>query len=195
MFFGFFFLASLIFSACFICLFFFFLFFSPVPFSFIFLYFCFLFQINLIFSSPFKPPHHIHYFHNTQILAHTQAPLDALAGEWLAHSDYNPEVRFYLVEKLLPTIIMGLDKILREVSWKKKKMSLASWEFAKSSLRSFEYGWEKCVRENVVRRASTWRWSCCPRSSWDWTRILSEWKMRVSEISVWEDVCDVHGIG
>ena len=41
-----------------------------------------------------------------------------LAGEWLDEVDAPLDVRYYLVETLLPTLVMGLEKLLREASQK-----------------------------------------------------------------------------
>ena len=43
-------------------------------------------------------------------------PLDLLAKEWLDHSSVNLSTRAYLASRLLPTLIMGLDNLLVEVS-------------------------------------------------------------------------------
>lgn len=43
-------------------------------------------------------------------------PLDLLAREWLDHSGVSLSTRAYLVSRLLPTLIMGLDDLLVEVS-------------------------------------------------------------------------------
>ena len=42
-------------------------------------------------------------------------PLELLAREWLGQQDGGPEIKAYLVERLLPTLIMGLEKLLTEV--------------------------------------------------------------------------------
>jgi hypothetical protein len=47
-----------------------------------------------------------------------QVPLDLLASEWLDDIDAPIEVRAYLVEKLLPTLVLGIEKLLREVQIK-----------------------------------------------------------------------------
>lgn len=43
-------------------------------------------------------------------------PLDLLAKDWLENNDITADVRIYLVEKLLPTLILGIEKLLTEVS-------------------------------------------------------------------------------
>lgn len=48
--------------------------------------------------------------------AASKVPLDILAKEWLNQQEVGLEVRCYLVEKLLPTLVMGLEKLLNEVS-------------------------------------------------------------------------------
>ncbi|XP_070572519.1 EF-hand calcium-binding domain-containing protein 5-like isoform X2 [Ptychodera flava] len=41
-------------------------------------------------------------------------PIDVLAKEWLNENEATVEVRAYLLEKLLPVLIMGVEKLLRE---------------------------------------------------------------------------------
>jgi len=43
-------------------------------------------------------------------------PLDLLAKEWMDNNNITVDVRIYLVEKLLPTLILGIEKLLNEVS-------------------------------------------------------------------------------
>lgn len=43
-------------------------------------------------------------------------PLELLAREWLNQQDAGPETKAYLVERLLPTLIMGLETLLTKVS-------------------------------------------------------------------------------
>lgn len=45
-----------------------------------------------------------------------KVPLDMLAKEWLNQREVGMEARCYLVEKLLPTLVMGLEKLLTEVT-------------------------------------------------------------------------------
>lgn len=48
--------------------------------------------------------------------AASKVPLDMLAKEWLNQKQLGMETRCYLVEKLLPTLVMGLEKLLSEVT-------------------------------------------------------------------------------
>lgn len=48
--------------------------------------------------------------------AHSKVPLELLAREWLNEQNANNETRGYMVEKLLPTLVIGLEKLLDEVS-------------------------------------------------------------------------------
>ena len=48
--------------------------------------------------------------------AASRVPLDMLAREWLNDHRATLETRSYLVEKLLPTLVVGLEKLLREVT-------------------------------------------------------------------------------
>lgn len=50
-------------------------------------------------------------------------PLELLAREWLSQQDGGPETKAYLVERLLPTLIMGLEKLLTEVGRSKADWS------------------------------------------------------------------------
>ena len=48
--------------------------------------------------------------------AHSKLPLEMLAKEWLNEHRAGIDTRCYLVEKLLPTLVVGLEKLLTEVS-------------------------------------------------------------------------------
>ncbi len=48
--------------------------------------------------------------------AHGQVPLELLAREWLNEQNAGNETRWYMVETLLPTLVIGLEKLLDEVS-------------------------------------------------------------------------------
>jgi hypothetical protein len=48
--------------------------------------------------------------------AASKVPLDMLAREWLNQQEVELEARCYLVDKLLPTLVIGLEKLLNEVS-------------------------------------------------------------------------------
>ncbi len=48
--------------------------------------------------------------------AANKVPLDMLAREWLDQQDVGLEMRCYLVDKLLPTLVVGLGKLLNEVA-------------------------------------------------------------------------------
>ena len=47
---------------------------------------------------------------------HSKVPLELLAREWLNEQNASNETRSYMVEKLLPTLVIGLEKLLDEVS-------------------------------------------------------------------------------
>ena len=42
-------------------------------------------------------------------------PLDVLARDWLNDNDITSEVRVYMLENLMPTLILGIEKLLNEV--------------------------------------------------------------------------------
>lgn len=48
--------------------------------------------------------------------AASKVPMDMLAKEWLNLEEVGLESRYYLVDKLLPTLVIGLEKLLNEVS-------------------------------------------------------------------------------
>ena len=48
--------------------------------------------------------------------AHGKVPLELLAREWLNEQNAGNEMRWYMVETLLPTLVVGLEKLLDEVS-------------------------------------------------------------------------------
>lgn len=48
--------------------------------------------------------------------AHGKVPLELLAREWLNEQNAGNEMRWYMVETLLPTLVIGLEKLLDEVS-------------------------------------------------------------------------------
>ena len=50
----------------------------------------------------------------SRLVART-VPLDVLARDWLNENDLTSDVRVYLVENLLPTLILGVEKLLNEV--------------------------------------------------------------------------------
>ena len=45
-------------------------------------------------------------------------PLDVLARDWLNDNDITSEVRVYMLENLMPTLILGIEKLLNEVEKK-----------------------------------------------------------------------------
>lgn len=49
-------------------------------------------------------------------VARRQIPLELLAREWLSEQKAGVDTRTYLVEKLLPTLVVGVEKLLTEVS-------------------------------------------------------------------------------
>lgn len=48
--------------------------------------------------------------------AASKVSLEVLADEWLNQQNASLEMRYYLVENLLPTLVVGLEKLLTEVS-------------------------------------------------------------------------------
>ena len=48
--------------------------------------------------------------------AASKVPLDVLAREWLSQQEFGLDGRCYLVDKLLPTLVIGLEKLLNEVA-------------------------------------------------------------------------------
>ena len=48
--------------------------------------------------------------------AHRNVPLEILAKEWLNERRASVEMRAYLVDKLLPTLVVGVEKLLHEVN-------------------------------------------------------------------------------
>ena len=48
--------------------------------------------------------------------AASKVSLEVLADEWLTQQKASLEMRYYLVENLLPTLVIGLEKLLMEVS-------------------------------------------------------------------------------
>lgn len=53
--------------------------------------------------------------------AQVRVPLDLLAREWLDERKAPADTRAYLVEKLLPTLVVGIEKLLTEVSGRRKR--------------------------------------------------------------------------
>ena len=49
-------------------------------------------------------------------VAHSKVPLELLAREWLNEQNASNETQWYMVETLLPTLVIGLEKLLDEVS-------------------------------------------------------------------------------
>lgn len=45
-------------------------------------------------------------------------PIEILAKDWLSESNANVETRAYLVDRVLPTVILGVEKVLTEVERK-----------------------------------------------------------------------------
>ena len=50
-----------------------------------------------------------------EVNAQRRVPLDMLAREWLNEQRASVDTRAYLVEKLLPTLVIGVEKLLTEV--------------------------------------------------------------------------------
>ena len=53
--------------------------------------------------------------------AQVRAPLDLLAREWLDERKAPADARAYLVEKLLPTLVVGIEKLLTEVGGRREE--------------------------------------------------------------------------
>ncbi|XP_041052656.1 EF-hand calcium-binding domain-containing protein 5-like [Carcharodon carcharias] len=50
-----------------------------------------------------------------KLILEKKVPLDLLAEEWFNENNLTVQTRLYLLEKLLPTLILGLEKLLMEV--------------------------------------------------------------------------------
>ena len=71
-------------------------------------------------------------------------PMEVLAKEWLCLTQATVETRAYLVDKLLPTLIMGMEKLLLEVD----KKGLADTEIPDSNFNPINYLAQYLMRNN-----------------------------------------------
>ena len=71
-------------------------------------------------------------------------PLDVLAKDWLNDNEITSEVRVYLVENLMPTLILGVEKLLNEV----QKRELADSEGFCPTFNPVDYLAQFLMRNN-----------------------------------------------
>ncbi|XP_077995490.1 EF-hand calcium-binding domain-containing protein 5-like [Glandiceps talaboti] len=73
-----------------------------------------------------------------------RVPIDVLARDWLNDYEATVEVRAYLLEKLLPVLIMGVEKLLREVD----RRELADKEAPDSNFNPINFLGQYLMRNN-----------------------------------------------
>lgn len=83
--------------------------------------------------------------------ARQQIPLELLAREWLSEQRADLNTRTYLVEKLLPTLVVGVEKLLTEVSLR----GIAECEEMQPDFNPVNYLAQYLMRNNPCYGSST----------------------------------------